>query len=143
MTFDLQAFSAKNRERCESPTGFNHSLSSWSLSDWMTAVMGELGEAANVAKKLNRIRDNIAGNKETEAALRKKLASELADTFIYLDLIFQSLGIDPAEQITQTFNAKSAEIGSAINVGVECWPGHCGMPSHHVPCDCDGMGGDR
>lgn len=29
----------------------------WSLSDWFTAAMGELGEAANVAKKLNRERD--------------------------------------------------------------------------------------
>jgi hypothetical protein len=43
MTFS--EFSAINRLRCESPTGFNHALSSWSLSDWMTAMVGEVGEA--------------------------------------------------------------------------------------------------
>lgn len=55
-------FSKANRERCESPDGFNHDLNSWSTSDWITAVMGELGEAANVVKKLNRVRDGIPGN---------------------------------------------------------------------------------
>ncbi len=56
---DWPAFSVINRARCESPEGFNHALQSWSLSDWFTAILGELGEAANVAKKLNRIRDGI------------------------------------------------------------------------------------
>jgi NTP pyrophosphatase (non-canonical NTP hydrolase) len=59
---DLNTFSVNNRERCESPQGFNHQLTDWSLSDWMTALTGEVGEAANIVKKLNRIRDNIAGN---------------------------------------------------------------------------------
>lgn len=62
MTFGQ--FSQANRDRCESPQGFNHKLVDWSTSDWFVAVMGELGEAANVAKKLNRVRDGIPGNKE-------------------------------------------------------------------------------
>lgn len=111
---DLDAFSRQNRERCESPSGFNHKLTDWSLSDWMTALMGELGEAANVAKKLNRVRDGIPGNKETEAELRAKLGQELADTFIYLDLTFQRLGLDLGEVVTDVFNAKSQQIGSPI-----------------------------
>jgi NTP pyrophosphatase (non-canonical NTP hydrolase) len=111
MTFDMKAFSRMNRERCESPQGFNHPLNSWSLSDWMTATFGELGEAANVAKKLNRVRDGIPGNKETPEQLRAQLASELADTFIYLDLMAQSEGIDLPAAITNKFAAKSAEIG--------------------------------
>lgn len=86
---DLGEFSRKNRERCESPTGFNHKLTDWSASDWMTAVMGELGEAANIVKKLNRVRDGIRGNQETEAELLAKLGNELADTVVYLDLLFQ------------------------------------------------------
>lgn len=113
---NLNEFSAKNRERCESALGFNHKLTDWSLSDWMTAVMGELGEAANVAKKLNRVRDGIPGNKETEAQLRAKLARELADTFIYLDLTFQRLGINFGETVQEVFNAKSQEIGSPVRV---------------------------
>lgn len=47
-----KSFSERNRTRCEAPDGFNHELNSWSLSDWFTATMGELGEAANLAKKL-------------------------------------------------------------------------------------------
>jgi NTP pyrophosphatase (non-canonical NTP hydrolase) len=113
---DLKAFSQKNRERCESPNGFNHKLTDWSLSDWMTAIMGELGEAANVAKKLNRVRDGIPGNSETEAELRAKLGQELADTFVYLDLTFQRLGLDFSENVKQVFNAKSEKIGSTIRV---------------------------
>ena len=38
-------FSGRNKLRCESPAGFNHRISSWSLSDWMTVVAGEVGEA--------------------------------------------------------------------------------------------------
>ena len=104
-------FSARNRARCESPQGFNHPLTGWSASDWMVATFGELGEAANVLKKLNRVRDGVPGNKETAEALRSKLASELADAYIYLDLFCQSQGIDLREAVLKTFDAKSAQIG--------------------------------
>lgn len=107
----FQEFSEINRRRCESPNGFGHSLESWSLSDWMTAVTGELGEAANIVKKLNRVRDGIPGNKETEAELRTKLRNEIADTFIYLDLMAQSAGFHIEEAVIEKFNAKSRELG--------------------------------
>ena len=109
--FDLRAFSAENRRRCEAPDGFNHPLPSWSLSDWMTALTGEVGEAANVVKKLNRVRDGIPGNKLTPTELRAKLADELADSFIYLDLLAQAADIDLPEAIFRVFDRKSAEIG--------------------------------
>lgn len=109
MTFE--EFSAKNRRRCESPRGFNHSLDSWSLWDWFTATMGELGEAANVAKKLNRVRDGIRGNKVGVEELREKLAQEVADTFIYLDLLAQAAGLSMGEIVRKTFDAKSRELG--------------------------------
>jgi NTP pyrophosphatase (non-canonical NTP hydrolase) len=113
---DLNEFDRVNRERCESPLAFGHKLSDWSLSDWFTATLGELGEAANVAKKLNRIRDGITGNKETESELRAKLASELADTFIYLSLLAQAAGVNLSEAVRETFNAKSAQIGCSIKL---------------------------
>lgn len=109
--FDLDAFSAENRTRCEAPDGFNHPLQAWSLSDWMTAALGELGEAANIAKKLNRVRDGIRGNTESEAELRERFGNEVADTLIYLDLLVQSQGLRLAEIVRQTFDAKSATIG--------------------------------
>ncbi len=87
-------FSERNKTRCEAKNGFNHKLDSWSLSDWMTATAGELGEAANIVKKLNRIRDGIPGNVETPEQLRSMLADELADVAIYLDLMAQAAGFD-------------------------------------------------
>jgi NTP pyrophosphatase (non-canonical NTP hydrolase) len=110
---NLIEFSTKNRSRCESQTGFNHALSSWSLSDWITATTGELGEAANIAKKLNRVRDGIPGNSETPDQLRSALADELADTFIYLDLLAQSQGINLSEAVLRKFEKTSAKIGYA------------------------------
>ncbi len=108
---NMHAFSVANSIRCESPTGFNHKLKDWSTSDWFTAVLGELGEAANVAKKLNRVRDGIPGNKETTEDLREKLANELADTYIYLDLLCQRENIDLPLAILKVFKAKSQQIG--------------------------------
>lgn len=107
----MSDFSTINRARCESPIGFNHALSSWSLSDWMTATLGELGEAANVAKKLNRVRDGIPGNTETPEQLKQNLSDELADAFIYLDLLAQSAGICLEDAVCQKFDKTSAKIG--------------------------------
>lgn len=105
----FQGFSAINNARCRD--GFKHDLASWSASDWMVATMGELGEAANVLKKLNRERDGIKGNTATATALRAQLRREIADTFIYLDLMSQALGFDLESAVIDTFDAKSCEIG--------------------------------
>lgn len=109
MTFG--EFSHANRLRCEAPNGFKHPLSGWSTSDWMTALVGEVGEAANIVKKLNHVRDGVPGNKLTEPQLRHELRKELGDVFVYLDLMCQSLGFNLAEAAAEVFNAKSDEIG--------------------------------
>lgn len=109
MTFG--EFSEANRARCESPQGFNHPLAGWSTSDWMTAMVGEVGEAANVVKKLNRVRDGVPGNKVSADELRNQLRRELGDVFVYLDLMAQSLGFNIADAATEVFNTKSREIG--------------------------------
>lgn len=109
MTF--AGFSAENLARCTAPGGFNHPLDGWSLSDWMTALFGELGEAANVLKKLNRERDGITGNTASAEELRAMFADELADTFIYLDLLAQAAGVDLAAAIRSKFDRTSAKIG--------------------------------
>jgi len=106
-------FSERNRRRCESAEGFRHPLNSWSGSDWMTAVVGEVGEAANIIKKLNRIRDGVPGNEphETKEYLMGKLADELADSVIYLDLIAQSYGFDLETIRDAKFEKTSQKIG--------------------------------
>lgn len=128
---DLKKFAQENLERCQSKDGFNHALNSWSLSDWFTAVLGELGEASNIAKKLNRVRDGIPGNVETPEQLKANLADEIADTFIYLDLLAQSEGIDLASAVRSKFDRTSKKIGYEKKFG-GC--PHCGY--RHPP---DGM----
>lgn len=107
-----------NRQRCEAPDGFKHPLSSWSLSDWMVAACGELGEAANIVKKLNRCRDGVPGNTQSEAELRDALADEIADTIVYLDLLAQALGIDLGTAVVCKFNRTSAKLGMPYRIEV-------------------------
>lgn len=116
MAMTFGQFSEANRARCESPKGFNHPLSGWSTSDWMTAMVGEVGEAANVVKKLNRVRDGVPGNKISAADLQDQLRKELGDVFVYLDLMCQSLGFSVADAAVEVFNAKSADIGYPISL---------------------------
>lgn len=108
---NFYAFSARNRRRCEAPSGFNHKWDDWSTADWLIAAMGEFGEAANVAKKLRRAQSGIRGNKETEYELRVKLRHELGDVLVYLDLLAQSLGFNIFDAAREVFDSKSREIG--------------------------------
>lgn len=114
MTFGQ--FAAANRARCEDPKGFNHPLAGWSASDWFTAFVGEAGEAANIIKKLNRVRDGVPGNKETVDQLRDKLRRELGDAFVYLDLLAQAHGFNIGDAAREVFNSKSAEIGYPVQL---------------------------
>ena len=106
-------FSERNRRRCESPEGFNHKLESWSMSDWFTALVGEVGEAGNIIKKLNRIRDGVIGNDRnvTKEILEHDLLNELADVYIYLDLFVQLLGVDLLKIAEEKFQITSCKIG--------------------------------
>ena len=106
----LSEFSQRNRQRCEAECGFNHDLSSWSLSDWMTALCGEVGESANIIKKLNRHRDGV-NEPIPKAELMEMLADELADADIYLDLLYQAAGINREQAILAKFAKTSDKIG--------------------------------
>ena len=113
----------KNIQRCTTPVtdkghpgGFGHSLESWSVAEWGNAAAGECGEACNVAKKMLRFRDGVAGNKYSLEEYKLMLASEIAGTLIYLDLWSASQGIDLAQAVVEEFNKKSDEIGSEIKL---------------------------
>jgi NTP pyrophosphatase (non-canonical NTP hydrolase) len=110
-------FAQANKARCVSHIGFNHELKAWSASDWMTALCGEVGEAANVVKKMNRVRDGMGHrNKEAPGHLQAMLKAELGDVGCYLDLVCQALGTTMEECIREAFNNKSKEIGCPIIV---------------------------
>jgi len=115
---DMKEFSTVNLMRCIE--GFNHKLDDWSPAEWTNAVAGEAGEACNIAKKMIRFRDSLKGNTKEEdrdyESLRNRMAKELADVFIYLDLAIQSLGFDTSEIIREVFNKKSEEIQCRIKM---------------------------
>lgn len=83
--------------------------SDWSLNDWLTAVVGELGEAANVLKKVRR------GDFTLNEA-RPKLANEFADVVTYLDILAKQCGIDLGNATIHKFNAVSNRVGSDIYI---------------------------
>ena len=85
MTLNFIHLREVNVARCIN--SFGQALESWSVPDWMVALGGEVGEALNVIKKLNRARDGIVGNTKDAADLRIDLGDELADAVIYLDLL--------------------------------------------------------
>jgi NTP pyrophosphatase (non-canonical NTP hydrolase) len=74
----------------------------WTPNDWFTAMAGELGEAGNVLKKIRR------GDFTMDEA-RHKVAQELADVVIYLDMLAHACGINLGQAVMDTFNAKSRE----------------------------------
>jgi NTP pyrophosphatase (non-canonical NTP hydrolase) len=84
-------------------------IGSWSSSDWITAITGELGELASLIKMRNRERDGLPGNKFSPTD--EQIAKEAADVFMYLDLFCARNGINLAEAVTQKFNEVSERVG--------------------------------
>jgi NTP pyrophosphatase (non-canonical NTP hydrolase) len=105
LTFD--AFRQVNVSRCLRwhPAG----IESWSPSDWITAIVGELGEMASLIKMRNRERDGLPGNKFSPTD--EQIAKEAADVFIYLDLFCAANGIDLGAAVKQKFNEVSERVG--------------------------------
>lgn len=101
------AFRAANVTRCLKwhPAG----IESWSPSDWLTAVTGELGELASLLKMRNRERDGLPGNKFSPTD--KQVADEVADVLTYLDLLAAALGIDLGGAAVNKFNEVSERVG--------------------------------
>jgi NTP pyrophosphatase (non-canonical NTP hydrolase) len=85
----------------------------WDPSDLITLtyrateLAGELGEACNVIKKLERERLGIRGSRDT----LEHLAEELADVIICADLIAMSVNIDLNAAVIKKFNATSDAMG--------------------------------
>lgn len=82
----------------------------WSDAQWLQALVGEIGEYANLKKKVER-------GDLTEDEARADLARELADVAIYLDILSLRLGIDLGEAVRSKFNETSAKVGAPIFIG--------------------------
>jgi NTP pyrophosphatase (non-canonical NTP hydrolase) len=105
LTFDT--FREANVARCLKwhPQG----IESWSPSDWVTAIVGELGEMASLIKMRNRERDGLPGNKFSPTD--EQIGKEAADVFTYLDLFCAAQGIDLGRVVAAKFNEVSERVG--------------------------------
>src|SRR5688500_14367370 len=77
-----------------------------------TELGGEVGEALNVGKKLERERLGIRGSR----AKPEQLADELADVVICVDLLAEKYGIDLGAAVVRKFNATSEKVGLATRI---------------------------
>lgn len=87
--------------------------SDWSPADWMVAVVGELGEAANLMKKIRR--GDFAPGADTAAAA-EKLRHEFADFITYADIMAYQFGIDLGEAVREKFNIVSQRVGADVTL---------------------------
>lgn len=84
--------------------------SDWTPSQWLQAVIGELGEYANIRKKFER------GDID-ESEFKQLAESELADVQTYLDILAFRLDIDLGKATKDKFNSVSERVGSLIYIG--------------------------
>lgn len=86
-----------------------------SLTFRATELAGEVGEACNVAKKLERERLGIAGSR----ASLQDLAHELADVVICADLVAMGEGIDLEAAVAAKFNLTSEKVGLSTRLDLD------------------------
>lgn len=81
--------------------------SDWSKAEWLQAVLGELGELANLMKKVRR-------GDLTEADAHAEIRKEIADVQIYLDLLALQYGIDLGNAVADKFNEVSRRVKADV-----------------------------
>lgn len=86
-----------------------------SLSYLGNAIAGEVGEACNIIKKLEREALGLRGSRATS----QDLADELADVIIYIDLLAARFDIDLEEAIRSKFNKTSIKYNLDTIIGPE------------------------
>lgn len=103
-------------------------LKEWTLQDWLACLLGEIGEAANAAKKIRRLDDGLG---TTTPEDREKLIvaymEEICDCFVYLDLILLHCGDVPlrlpssyeVDSATAHLNGISGHLGYWLAVNEE------------------------
>lgn len=88
---NLERISEINLQRCERwhPTG----LADWTAEEWGNALFGEAGELANVLKKVHRHETSVSqASNVSMPELLQMAATEIGDTYLYLDLSAQRVG---------------------------------------------------
>jgi NTP pyrophosphatase (non-canonical NTP hydrolase) len=86
--------------------------SDWSDSDWMLAVLGELGELANLLKKKKR--GDFTPAQELE--IQQKIAKEFADVQCYLDIAAYRCGVDLGAATVSKWNEVSKRVNCTLRI---------------------------
>lgn len=84
-------------------------VDTWSITDWFTALAGEVGELANIIKKHRR-------GDITDEQLIALASPELAVVQTYLDLLAMRMRVDLGEVTMAKFNAVSERVGSKVKI---------------------------
>lgn len=82
----------------------------WTEAQWLKAVLGELGEYANLSKKFDR-------GDFPEKEFKLEAAKELADVQCYLDMLANKIGVDLGNATKDKFNEVSERVNSNIEIG--------------------------
>lgn len=88
--------------------------SDWSPAQWLQAVMGELGEYANVRKKFER-------GDLTATEFQSLAADELADVQCYLDILAAQVGVNLGQATMEKWNRVSERVGCNIRIDADDW----------------------
>lgn len=86
--------------------------SDWSLAEWLQATVGELGELANLLKKVQR------GDFTLEEAL-PEIRKEFADVAIYFDIFAYQFRFDLGDAIRDKFNEVSRRVNAPVFIGYD------------------------
>jgi len=107
---DLKALRGASKARRQ----FFGDADAHALSYWSNATLGELGEAANIIKKIER------GDFPLDFK-REDLAKEFADTLIYLDIMCEEAGINLSQAVVDKFNEVSDLVNAPIRLERDHW----------------------
>lgn len=83
--------------------------SDWSHAEWLQAVIGELGEYANIMKKVQR-------GDLTMVEAKPSIEKELADVMTYFAILVQQLNIDLGQAVEDKFNEVSDRVKADVYI---------------------------
>ncbi|ODS24192.1 hypothetical protein AB835_04750 [Candidatus Endobugula sertula] len=90
-----------------STSKFKKCEENWTHAHWVQATVGELGELANILKKVDR------GDFSIDEA-RESIAKELADIQTYLDITAMKLDVNLGKATIDKFNEVSERVDSNV-----------------------------
>jgi NTP pyrophosphatase (non-canonical NTP hydrolase) len=112
----------------------------WSPDRWMNAVTGEVGELASELKEAARgdhgAESKAAMNGDASTmpeATKARIAAEMADIVIYLDLLAVQFDIDLGEAVRKKFNDVSVRVKADVFI-IGCGSdGECDVAMPLIP----------